>query len=447
MNGPVTRSELVYFASDLALVTSQRVVLAGQTFETARIRNSRISSESPTHHELHVDVDGLEMIGLTVSVWGWLYPIDQAILHARLGHTHLAAPYVAPPPPPPPPAQPRPLPPSEWGTPLWNPGWMHPWDGHSPYLVPRPKTWPRFAFLATWLALIVLGVMVVLSSGARHLLVDIAIRIPKPAFFVWAPLLAFHLGWVHYAWGAIPPECRRTGSGRWITISSASRYFLVPVYALYWAFIAHVGVAEATNSVLASYGSQRRASTALPWAACILFLLPGPNVILAPLVLVLHMFDCDAAQAGMLEHLSKGPPTVHALAPPEESRLRFAWLVVLGPWIALVTVAFVVTSLANRETKESRSAELERIADAYASNYAACVEKTPFDQGTPRWADAEVTCNLRVAMSESCRERSCYFAKSPDDPFKGKVEISDLGRPYRATRVLRCAEGRCAIAK
>src|SRR5947208_713259 len=62
--GEVMTSELVYFSSPLAMVTSYRLICSDQTFELATIRRARIAS-GHTEHELHVDVDGLEMLALT----------------------------------------------------------------------------------------------------------------------------------------------------------------------------------------------------------------------------------------------------------------------------------------------------------------------------------------------------------------------------------------------
>jgi hypothetical protein len=229
-----------------------------------------------------------------------------------------------------------------------------------------------------------------------------------------------------------------------MTTTAAARYLLVPIYNLYWAFLAHVGVAEATNEVLASYGSKTRASTALPWIACILFLLPGPNLLAAPLFLVLHMFDCDVAQAEMLELLSKGPPTVRPLVAPEKTPVRFAWLVVGAPVLTLALLAIGWMTMVRKAVEAGRQADLEVTADEYATALVACVEAAPFSDGAPSW---NAPCDLRAVTNRRCHDRNCSFRPDFHDPFRGVVDISDYGRSEHAIRKLRCSDGHCTITK
>jgi hypothetical protein len=339
--------ELAYYTSQLALVTNYRVVFAEQSFETWRIRRSRIRTEGPFSHELHVDVDGLEMHALTTPVRAWLVPIEEAMLRARTNQTHYGTPYVPPPPPPPaPPVPSPPLPQSEWGTPTWNPAWMAPWGGQTPYRVPRPRQWPRLAVVSALVATTLMtcafvgssavhdgGIGVLIGAGARSL------------YYMLGPLYVLHLIWVYYAWSALPPECRGTSDGDWVPMPQFLIKFFFPL-APYRAFIAHVGVAESTNAVLAAYGSTRRASTKLAWWACTLALLPGPNVI-ASFLLVAHMYSCDDAQAEMLDRLSKGPPPTPLGPPAAPTPIRWAslvfWLVIGAQVAALIVFMRLLT--------------------------------------------------------------------------------------------------------
>lgn len=299
--------------------------------------------------ELHLDIDGVERVVFTTYNKPLMDMIDLAVLHARTGQVQ----YALPERPPPPPgvvigyapwqlaqlAQQAPPLPTAWGTPRWNPAWNWWFYGEAPYPVPRPDARPRLGFLVTITFFTLLPFAMIALPHFGGDVIRFLFNLKRPLFVIAMPIVAFKLWWSHNAWSALPPECRTTSTGRRLTVREVSWRFFFPLYGLYWGFLVHVGVVEATNAVLASYGSTERARPLFAWLACIAVLIPGVNL-LSPWLLAVHMFECDRAQAKMLELLAHGPPTVAPLGPPRPpTPLRFA------PWISFGLVAFELVAL------------------------------------------------------------------------------------------------------
>jgi len=106
--------------------------------------------------------------------------------------------------------------------------------------------------------------------------------------------------WLHMAWASVPASMRCTDRGRWITPGKAVGYLFVPVYNLYWMFVANQGLCEAVNRVLLAQGAQPRAPRGLATTACVVQVIPYFNLLVAPILWAVYMFQVDGARREML---------------------------------------------------------------------------------------------------------------------------------------------------
>lgn len=157
--------------------------------------------------------------------------------------------------------------------------------------------------------------------------------------------LAGKLMWVHRAWKALPQGCRVTALGEWVTPDEAAYMHLVPWRGFTWQFTAHLGVAEATNAVLASYDTDVRASTRLPMVACTTLLLPGINFLVFPALLLAHMESVDRAQREM-EHCLTARQHVQGFVPPQRpTGLSWVKPLLAASLLTWIGVPFVIIEL------------------------------------------------------------------------------------------------------
>jgi hypothetical protein len=194
------------------------------------------------------------------------------------------------------------------------------------------------------------------------------------------------LWWLYVAWTAIPKTCRLTAQGEAIAPEDAAVKHLVPTSAVFWQFKAHVGLAEATNAVLASYDTKAEASTRIPFLACCLFFLPGVNLAFFVGLLFLHMRDVDSAHVEMARCLTSAqhvrgyvppqPPTMLSMAKLIAFASLLTWIPL--PWAFIALVDW--TSAPRREVAAKKEANgpvktPQRVhfhADRIAEEMAAC---------------------------------------------------------------------------
>ena len=108
------------------------------------------------------------------------------------------------------------------------------------------------------------------------------------------------LVWLYKAWSTVPQEMRYSDSGKWVTPGQAVGYLFIPFYNLYWVFIANVGLCEAVNRTLLSRGRQPQAPKGVAIAACVTHIIPYCNLLVAPVLWTIYMFQVDRARREML---------------------------------------------------------------------------------------------------------------------------------------------------
>lgn len=220
-----------------------------------------------------------------------------------------------------------------------------------------------------------------------------------------AVALGAKLGWSYAAWNALPAGCRLTGLGRYIPPDEAVWRHFMPWSTLLWQFTVHVGVAEATNSVLASYDTRAQTSTRLPFIACATLLLPGINLVLFPAFLYAHMESVDRAQIEMTRCLG-GAPVARPYVPPHRpSNLSFVWPTVLASlclWLGVpIVLANALAAMMKRNddapskatsvaTPDRIEFHANRIAEAMATCARLNERKMPGQLAACREADLPV---------------------------------------------------------
>jgi len=108
------------------------------------------------------------------------------------------------------------------------------------------------------------------------------------------------LVWLYQAWSTVPQEMRYSDGGKWVTPGRAIGFLFIPFYNLYWVFVANVGLCEAVNRTLLARGGQPRAPRGLAIAACVAHLVPYCNLLVAPILWAIYMFQVDGARREML---------------------------------------------------------------------------------------------------------------------------------------------------
>jgi hypothetical protein len=115
-----------------------------------------------------------------------------------------------------------------------------------------------------------------------------------------AALVLYHC-WVYKSWELIPRNARYTDSGTQVTPGTAVGYLFIPFYGLYWRFVAHVGLCDALNRVLAAKGSHKRAPNGLAIANCVVWMIPYLNILVGPWLAIAYLFMVDGAKAEYLQ--------------------------------------------------------------------------------------------------------------------------------------------------
>jgi hypothetical protein len=105
------------------------------------------------------------------------------------------------------------------------------------------------------------------------------------------------LMWLYRAWARIPKHARKTYDGRHVEPDSAVLGFFVPVYNLYWCFIANIGLCGAIDGQLRRAFRKPRAPSNFALVTCIVQVIPAIGLIFAPLFWAVFMPWVDGIQA------------------------------------------------------------------------------------------------------------------------------------------------------
>jgi hypothetical protein len=106
--------------------------------------------------------------------------------------------------------------------------------------------------------------------------------------------------WLYKAWESVPESMRYTSRGRWITPGKAVGHLFVPFYNLYWMFVVAQGLCEALDRTLLAQGAPPRAPRGLATAACTAQIIPYCNLLVAPILWAVYMFQVDGARREMM---------------------------------------------------------------------------------------------------------------------------------------------------
>lgn len=266
----------------------------------------------------------------------------------------------------------------------------------------------------------------------------------------WLALLAaffVKLKWLHIAWSAVPERCRVTGQGEAISPDEAAYKHLKPKDAVFWQFPAHVGLAEATNAVLASYDTHAEASTRVPFLACATLFLPVINLVAFPALLFVHMADVDAAHVEMERCLAANAHVRPYMPPQPPTMLSLAKVVAFSTLLTWIPLPFLFVELVpyTRPPKQTELAQpppappahIEADLDAVATLLVSCADTThevPQNLSECRDADAK----LRAINAEH-HDAIMVFA-TPNLT----VWAPTYGRGYGRRRIT-CGPDRCAV--
>ncbi|MDI1483716.1 hypothetical protein [Polyangium sp. y55x31] len=148
--------------------------------------------------------------------------------------------------------------------------------------------------------------------------------------------VALGFAWLHQAWARIPKPHRRAYDGQRIEPDEALWKLFIPVYGVYWLFVANTGLCGAVERHLQrNHARSVSVPSTLAFVACLVQLVPVLNLVLSPLLWGLFMVRVDAAQA---EADERDPETVA----PEP----LGWLKVLGILLGAVLSLWGVHILA-----------------------------------------------------------------------------------------------------
>jgi hypothetical protein len=142
---------------------------------------------------------------------------------------------------------------------------------------------------ATTIAMVIAGVSEnsTVDAGALAMLVAV------PLFFTY---LIATLVWIYKSWEMLPDSMRYTASGTHVSPGQAVGCLFIPFYNLYWYFVCSVGLCSALNMALTGLGSPKRASTGLATAAAIFQVIPYVNILVAPFMWLIFMFNVEEAK-------------------------------------------------------------------------------------------------------------------------------------------------------
>jgi len=125
------------------------------------------------------------------------------------------------------------------------------------------------------------------------------------------------LVWLHRAWARVPQPSRRTYDERRVEPDEAIWKLFIPVYgAFYWMFIATIGLCGAVEHQLKRLRVRSPSvPSTLALITCLVQLVPGVNLVVAPLLWGLFMTRVDTAQAEAdhLEPEASKPSPIGAL--------------------------------------------------------------------------------------------------------------------------------------
>jgi hypothetical protein len=127
------------------------------------------------------------------------------------------------------------------------------------------------------------------------------------ALFLMAPVSA--VVWLYQAWSSVPPELRYTSNGTAMSPGKAIGFLFIPLFNLFWIFMANIGLCDAVNRTLAACGGPPRAPRGVAIAACVTQVIPYCNFLVAPILWAIYMFQMDAARSEMIARLGPRAPT------------------------------------------------------------------------------------------------------------------------------------------
>lgn len=145
------------------------------------------------------------------------------------------------------------------------------------------------------------GILAAMESSGEEPGAALALVGIGALFLVLAPIGA--LTWLYKAWSSVPPDMRCTEQGKWVTPGQAIGFLFIPLFNLYWIFIANVGLCEAINRTLVARGGQPRAPKGLAIAACVGHLVPYCNILVSPILWTIYMVMVDNARREMVNRV------------------------------------------------------------------------------------------------------------------------------------------------
>jgi len=110
--------------------------------------------------------------------------------------------------------------------------------------------------------------------------------------------MALGLSWLHQAWARIPKPQRQAYDGQRIEPDQAVWKLFIPVYGIYWLFVANTGLCGAIERRLKRVHARSvEVPSTLAFVACLVQFVPVLNLVLSPFLWGLFMARADAAQA------------------------------------------------------------------------------------------------------------------------------------------------------
>lgn len=166
---------------------------------------------------------------------------------------------------------------------------------------PRPSdSWRlrhlTFPTLAT-LALVAARIVLYAGQYAGPANVRPAFEVAGAAqIWLWGLGVALGLIWLYRAWSRVPANARQTYDGRKVSPGDALAGLFVPLYNLYWMFIANIGLCGAIERHARRRGRPTRAPSSLAMAACIVQLIPAIGLLVGPILWSAFMVRVDMLQ-------------------------------------------------------------------------------------------------------------------------------------------------------
>jgi hypothetical protein len=102
--------------------------------------------------------------------------------------------------------------------------------------------------------------------------------------------------WLEKAWTRVPEPARLTYDKRRVAPATAVSRLFIPLYGLYWMFIANVGLCGAIENHARRRGTERRAPSTAAMVACIAQITPYVGFFFGPLFWLPFMIKVDRAQ-------------------------------------------------------------------------------------------------------------------------------------------------------